>query len=72
MSESLAARLEATVRRLSGEIGERHFRRPHALDQALSSIREELARSQIAATEHSFEVSGRRFTNLEVLVPSLR
>jgi Zn-dependent M28 family amino/carboxypeptidase len=70
MTESLAARLEATVRRLSGEIGERHFRRAHALDSALSFIREELTRAQIAATDHSFEVSGRQFTNVEVLVPS--
>src|SRR6478752_7060926 len=70
MSESLATRLEATVRRLSGDIGERHFRREHALDEALSFIREELVRSQVTATEHPFEVSGRRFTNVEVLVPS--
>jgi Zn-dependent M28 family amino/carboxypeptidase len=70
MSESLAARLEATVRRLSGDIGERHFRRPHALDEALNFIREELGRSHVIATDHAFEVSGRRFTNIEVLVPS--
>ena len=70
MSDSLAARLEATVRRLSGDIGERHFRRPQALDEAVSFIREELARSQVTATELPFEVSGRTFTNLEVLVPS--
>jgi len=70
MSESLAARLEATVRRLSGEIGERHFRRAHALDAALGLIHEELDRSGVAATDHHFEVSGRRFSNVEVLVPS--
>jgi len=70
MSESLAARLEATVRRLSGDIGERHFRRPDALDEALSFIREELTRSQVPATDHPFEVSGRRFTNVEVIVPA--
>ena len=70
MSESLAARLEASVRHLSGEIGERHFRRAHALDEALSFIREELARAHVTATEHPFEVSGRSFTNVEVIVPS--
>ena len=70
MSGTLAARLEATVRRLSGDIGERHFRRAHALDEALSFIREELARSHVTATELPFEVSGRRFTNLEVIVPA--
>jgi hypothetical protein len=42
MSESLATRLEATVRRLSSDIGERLFR-AHALDEAPSFIREELA-----------------------------
>lgn len=72
MSESLAARLEAVVRRLSGEIGERHFRRAHALDATLSLIHEELDRSQVVATDHYFEVSGRRFSNVEVLVPSRR
>jgi len=70
MSESLAARLEATVRRLSSDIGERHFRRAHALDEALSFIREELGRAQVAAIDHPFEVSGKRFTNLEVIVPA--
>jgi len=70
MRESLAARLEATVRRLSGDIGERHYRREPALDAALSLIREELARAQVTATDHRFEVSGRQFTNVEVLVPS--
>ena len=70
MSASLAARLEATVRHLSGVIGERHFRRAHALDEALSFIREELVRSHVTATDHPFEVAGRRFTNLEVVVPS--
>jgi len=70
MSESLAARLEATVRHLSGDIGERHFRRPQALDAALSFIRAELTRSHVTTTEHCFEVSGRQFTNLEVIVPS--
>jgi Zn-dependent M28 family amino/carboxypeptidase len=69
MSESLAARLEATVRRLSGEIGERHFRRAHALDEALNFIREELARARVPATDHPFEAAGRRFTNVEVIVP---
>ena len=70
MSESLAARLEATVRHLSGEIGERHFRRAHALDEALNFIREELGRSNVAATDHPFEVSGRQFTNVEVIIPA--
>jgi len=70
MLESLAARLEATVRHLSGDIGERHFRRTHALDDALSFIRDELGRSHVTATDHPFEVSGRQFTNLEVIVPS--
>ena len=70
MLESLAARLEATVRHLSGDIGERHFRRAHALDDALSFIRDELGRSHVTATDHPFEVSGRQFTNLEVIVPS--
>ena len=42
----------------------------HALDEALSFIREELARAQVTATEHPFEVSGRSFTNVEVIVPS--
>src|SRR3954466_6563585 len=70
MSESLAARLEATVRHLSAHIGERHFRRGQALDQALSFIRDELERAHVTATNHSFEVSGRQFTNLEVIVPS--
>jgi hypothetical protein len=70
MSGSLAARLEATVRHLSAEIGERHFRRGHALDQALNFIRDELARSHVTATNHPFEVSGRQFTNVEVIVPS--
>ena len=70
MSESLAERLEAAVRHLSGDIGERHFRRPHALDQAVSFIREELARAQVVANDHAFEVAGRTFTNLEVLIPS--
>ena len=70
MSESLAARLEATVRHLSGDIGERHFRRGHALDEALDFIRGELGRSHVTANELPFDVSGRRFTNVEVLVPS--
>ncbi|MEO6599952.1 MAG: M20/M25/M40 family metallo-hydrolase [Polyangiaceae bacterium] len=70
MSESLAARLEATVRHLSGDIGERHFRRAQALDEALNFIREELGRSRVAVTNHPFEVSGRQFTNVEVIVPS--
>jgi acetylornithine deacetylase/succinyl-diaminopimelate desuccinylase-like protein len=70
MSESLAARLEATVRHLSGEIGERHFRRAHALDAALSFIRDELGRSRVTATERPFDVSGQRFTNVEVIIPS--
>jgi Zn-dependent M28 family amino/carboxypeptidase len=62
--------LEATVRHLSGEIGERHFRRAHALDEALNFIREELGRSNVAATDHPFEVSGRQFTNVEVIIPA--
>src|SRR4051812_24805129 len=70
MSDSLAARLEANVRRLSSDIGERHFRREQALDEALSFIRDELGRAHVAATDHPFEVSGRRFTNLEAIVPS--
>jgi len=70
MSESLAARLESSVRRLSADIGERHFRRSHALDAAVSFIREELGRSQVTPVDHDFEVGGRRFTNLEVVVPS--
>jgi Zn-dependent M28 family amino/carboxypeptidase len=70
MSESLAARLEATVRHLSGEIGERHFRRAPALDVALSFIRDELGRAHVTATNHEFEASGRQFTNVEVMVPA--
>jgi Zn-dependent M28 family amino/carboxypeptidase len=70
MSESLAVRLEATVRRLSSDIGERHFRRAQTLDEALSFIRGELARSQVTTTDRCFEVAGREFTNLEVFVPS--
>src|SRR3954463_10566951 len=70
MSESLAARLEGTVRHLSADIGERHFRREQALDGALSFIREELGRAHVAATDHPFEVSGRQFTNLEVMIPA--
>jgi len=71
MSASLAARLEATVRHLSGAIGERHFRRGEALDAALRFIREQVGELQAAVTEHHFEVSGRRFTNVEVTVPAL-
>jgi len=70
MSASLAARLEATVRHLSGAIGERHFRRGEALDAALRFIRERVGELQAAVTEHHFEVSGRRFTNVEVTVPA--
>ena len=70
MSASLAARLEATVRHLSGAIGERHFRRGEALDAALRFIREQVGELQAAVTEHHFEVSGRRFTNVEVTVPA--
>jgi len=70
MSESLALRLEATVRNLSSDIGERHFRRGHALDEALGLIHDELRRADVAATDHHFEVSGRRFTNVEVIVPA--
>jgi len=70
MSESLAARLEANVRHLSSHIGERHFRRAHALDEAQRYIRAELARSHVPATDRPFEVSGLQFTNIEVLVPS--
>jgi Zn-dependent M28 family amino/carboxypeptidase len=62
--------LEAAVRHLSGDIGERHFRRAPALDRALSFIREELERSHVTATSHLFEASGRQFTNVEVVVPS--
>jgi len=71
MSASLAARLEATVRHLSGAIGERHFRRGEALDAALRFIREQVGELQAAVTEHHFEVSGRRFTNVEVTVPAI-
>ena len=71
MSASLVARLEATVRHLSGAIGERHFRRGDALDAALRFIREQVGELQVAVTEHHFEVSGRRFTNVEVTVPAL-
>ncbi|MET0792719.1 MAG: M20/M25/M40 family metallo-hydrolase [Polyangiaceae bacterium] len=70
MSETLAARLEANVRRLSGDIGERHFRRAHALDGALNLIRDELGRARAPLTELPFEVAGRRFTNVEVIIPS--
>ena len=71
MSASLAARLEATVRHLSGAIGERHFRRGEALDAALHFIREQVVDLQVAVTEHHFEVSGRRFSNVEVVVPAI-
>lgn len=71
MSTSLATRLEAIVRHLSGVIGERHFRRGEALDAARDFIRAQLDALQVVVTEHHFEVSGRRFTNLEVAVPTL-
>lgn len=71
MSTSLATRLEAIVRHLSGAIGERHFRKREALDAARDFIREQLGALQVVVTEHHFEVSGQRFSNLEVVVPAL-
>lgn len=71
MSSSLAARLEATVRHLSSEIGERHFRRSEALDAALGFILAEVGALGVTVNEHHFEVAERRFTNVEVTVPAL-
>jgi hypothetical protein len=51
-----AARLEAHVRRLAGEIGRRSDRRPDGLEAAANYIRGEFARAGYAASEQPYTV----------------
>ena len=59
-------RLERHVRRLAGEIGERHVLRPAALRAAADHIEGEWRRQGYAVTAQEYDAGGVRCANLEV------
>ena len=61
-------RLERHVRVLAGDIGERNYRRPEALDSAARYIDAELSALGYEVVSHEFEVRGRTYVNLEAVL----
>lgn len=58
--------LEATVRALASDIGERNLRRPGRLDAAAAYLEKELQRAGFAVSRVAYDVSGHTVANLEV------
>ncbi len=70
VNDQLAKRLEARVRHLAEDIGERHFQRPLALSRARQYIHHELTTLGVHVTELPFSVQGMEFHNIEVVAPA--
>jgi len=65
----LASRLSRHVHALAGDIGERNIWRPKALLAAAAYLRDQWRTQGYQVTEHSYEVSGLSWSNLEVAGP---
>ena len=68
---ALAERLQAHVRKLAGEIGERNVFRPHALHAAADYLRGQWASQGYRVVSQSYEARSVRSENLEVTLPGL-
>ena len=68
---ALEERLQAHVRRLAGEIGERNVFRPQALQAAADYLRAQWASLGYQVASQSYEAHGVRSENLEVTLPGV-
>ncbi|MGH8538608.1 MAG: M28 family peptidase, partial [Gammaproteobacteria bacterium] len=68
---ALAERLQARVRKLAGEIGERNVFRSQALQAAADYLRAQWASLGYRVVSQSYEARGVRSENLEVTLPGV-
>lgn len=66
---SLYSLLDRHIRTLSMAIGERHSKRPEALQRACEYIVKEFAHAGFEPKLHTFEYRGQTFTNVEAIRP---
>jgi Zn-dependent M28 family amino/carboxypeptidase len=69
--EATRERLRAHVTRLAGEIGERNYRTPRALDAAAAYVTAELEALGYRVSSQPYVAAGQTFRNLEATLPGV-